>query len=57
MPVPPPIHDPSHIEQRLLILAEILDRAVREVYHVMDEIRGVYPATSVDHPAEQEGHP
>ncbi len=40
MPVPPPIPDPSHIEQRLLILAELLDSAVDECRRVAAEIQG-----------------
>ncbi len=43
MPVPPPITDPSHIEQRLLILAEILDSAVAEVRRVAAQIQTPEP--------------
>ena len=39
MPVPPPLHDPSHVEARLLIVAEMLDRAVEEVRRAMAEIK------------------
>ncbi len=46
MPVPPPITDPSHIEQRLLILAEILDSAVAEVRRVAAQIQTAEPLTA-----------
>jgi hypothetical protein len=39
MPTPPPIPDPTHIETRLLIVAEMLDRAVAEVRRAMAEIK------------------
>jgi hypothetical protein len=39
MPVPPPMHDPSHVETRLLVLAELLERAVQEVRRAMVDIR------------------
>lgn len=35
----PPKPDPSHIETRLLIVAEMLERAVTEVRRAMDEIK------------------
>jgi hypothetical protein len=44
MPVPPPMHDPVHIETRLLVVAEMLERAVAEVRRAMDEIKAVTPA-------------
>lgn len=40
MPLPPPLPDPNHIEARLLIVAEMLDRAVAEVRRAMAEVRG-----------------
>lgn len=40
MPVPPPLSDPTHIEARLLVVAEMLDRAVAEVRRAMAEVRG-----------------
>lgn len=40
MPVPPPMHDPAHLETRLLVVAEMLEKAVAEVHKAMDEIRG-----------------
>jgi len=44
MPVPPPLSDPSHIETRLLVVAEMLDRAVAEVRRAMDDIKtGIAP--------------
>lgn len=39
MPTPPPMPDPTHLETRLLIVAEMLDRAVAEVRRAMAEIR------------------
>lgn len=45
MPTPPPIPDPTHIETRLLIVAEMLDRAVAEVRRAMAEIRSDPPDT------------
>lgn len=39
MPVPPPMHDPSHVETRLLVLAELLERAVQEVRRAMADIK------------------
>ncbi len=44
MRAPPP--DPGHIEQRLQILAEMLDRAVAEVRRVVAEIQGANPPTA-----------
>jgi hypothetical protein len=43
MPVPPLLHDPQHIETRLLVVAEMLERAVAEVNRVVDEIKAVAP--------------
>jgi len=43
MPLPPPLPDPSHIETRLMVVAEMLTRAVDEVNRVMDEIKGAAP--------------
>lgn len=48
MPVPPPLHDPQHIETRLLVVAEMLDRAVAEVRRTMDEIKATTPAYGVE---------
>lgn len=39
MPVPPPFRDPTHIEARLLVVADMLERAVAEVHRAMDDIR------------------
>jgi signal transduction histidine kinase len=44
MPVPPPIPDPTHIETRLLLVAEMLDRAVAEVRRTMDQLKAGKPA-------------
>lgn len=43
MPLPPPLHDPVQIETRLLVVAEMLERAVAEVRRAMDEIKAVTP--------------
>lgn len=40
MPAPPSLPDPSQIETRLLIVAEMLERAVAEVRRTMAEIKG-----------------
>jgi hypothetical protein len=40
MPVPPPIPDPSHIEMRLLVVAEMLEKAVAEVRRAMADVQG-----------------
>lgn len=40
MPLPPPLHDPAHIETRLLVVAQMLENAVAEVRRAMAEIRG-----------------
>lgn len=39
MPVPPPVPDPTHIETRLLVVAEMLDQAVAEVRRTMAQLR------------------
>lgn len=39
MTVPPPMRDPVHIETRLLVVAEMLERAVEEVRRAMEEIK------------------
>ena len=43
MPLPPPLPDPSHIETRLLVVAQMLEQAVAEVHRAMAEIRGGRP--------------
>lgn len=43
MPVPPPLPDPGHIETRLLVVAEMLEKAVAEVRRAMDEVRATTP--------------
>lgn len=48
MPVQSVPHgDPSQIETRLLVVAEMLDRAVAEVRRAMDEIKSG-PAAAAD---------
>lgn len=47
MPLPPPLHDPQHIETRLLVVAEMLERAVAEVRRTMDEIKASTPPRGV----------
>lgn len=49
MPVPAPMRDPSHVETRLLILAEMLERAVAEVRRISAEIKSD-PRTEPDAP-------
>ncbi len=39
MPVPPPMSDPAHLEARMLVLSDILNRAVAETNKIMEEIR------------------
>ncbi len=39
MAVPPPLHDPTHIETRLLIVAEMLEKAVAEVRRAVAVVR------------------
>lgn len=53
MPVPPPFPDPAHIEQRLLVVSEMLDRAVEEVRRAMAEIKAG-PPLSASRPAPDE---
>jgi hypothetical protein len=43
MPVPPPLPDPSHLETRLLIVAEMLEKAVAEVRRVTAEMKSCDP--------------
>jgi len=45
MPVPPPLPDPAHIELRLLVVAEMLEKAVAEVRRAMAEIKSGSPET------------
>jgi hypothetical protein len=45
MPVPPPLPDPSHLETRLLMWAEMLEKAVTEVRRVTAEMKGRSPET------------
>lgn len=52
MSVPPPLVDPSHIETRLLIVAEMLDRAVAEVRRAMAELSATAPVTDEPQPPE-----
>lgn len=40
MPAPPSLPDPSHIETRLLVVAQMLENAVAEVRRTMAEIKG-----------------
>lgn len=40
MALPPPLPDPAHIETRLLVVAEMLERAVAEVRRTMAEVKG-----------------
>jgi hypothetical protein len=44
MPTRPPLPDPSHIEMRLLVVAQMLENAVEEIRHTMAEIKGDIPA-------------
>lgn len=57
MALPPPLHDPAHIETRLLVVAEMLENAVAEVRRTMAEIRagldlGNEPPSEGRHAAE-----
>ncbi len=52
MPVPAPLPDPRHIEQRLLLLAELLDNAVAEVRRVAAQIQCPKPADDTDGDAD-----
>lgn len=57
MPLPPPLPDPSHIETRLMVVAEMLERAVEEVHRVMDEIKGDGPSDlPIPPPPPQSAH-
>lgn len=40
MALPPPMTDPSHLETRLLVVAEMLEKAVAEVRRTMAEVKG-----------------
>lgn len=39
MPLPPPLPDPSHLETRLRIMVELLDRVVAEARRAIDDLR------------------
>lgn len=39
MPTPPPSRDPSLLETRLLVVAEMLERSTREVEGLLAQIR------------------
>lgn len=39
MAVPPPLPDPTHIETRLLIVTEMLDKAIAELRRVTAEVK------------------
>jgi hypothetical protein len=54
MPVPPPMSDPSHIETRLLIVAEMLEKAVAEVRRTMAELKD---RAAQDFPQDDSGSP
>jgi hypothetical protein len=41
MALPPPLHDPAHIETRLLVVAQMLEHAVAEVHRAMADLRAV----------------
>lgn len=43
MPLPPPLRDSVHIETRLLVVAEMLEKAVAEVHRAMAEIKSSHP--------------
>lgn len=53
MPVPPPLHDPAHLEARLLAIAEALDAAVAEVHQAMEEIKN--PGVPIAPPPDTTG--
>lgn len=38
MPLPPPLPDPMHIEARLAVVEEMLERAITEVRRVTEEL-------------------
>ncbi len=48
MPLPPPLPDPAHIETRLIVVAEMLEKAVAEVRRAMKEVRGEDGGSSTD---------
>lgn len=50
MPTPPPLPDPIHIETRLLIVAEMLERAVDEVRRAMEDLKGAAPISDNQEP-------
>lgn len=56
MPLPPPLPDPAHLETRLMVVAEMLDRAVEEVRRAMADLKGEQPAADVDKPKECADH-
>ena len=43
MAVPPPLPDPTHIEMRLLIVTEMLDKAIVELRRVTEEVKTAGP--------------
>jgi hypothetical protein len=56
MPAPPPLPDPSHIEMRLLVVAQMLENAVSEVRRTMAEIKGdIRPSTDTGQKPEISG--
>jgi hypothetical protein len=60
MSAPPPLQDPVHIETRLLIVAEMLEKAVEEVRRTMADIRYAVHADEdpLDDPSDdQQPHP
>lgn len=54
MAVPPPFADPTHLEARLTVWLEMLERSVAEVNRVAADIRGAMgtAATSRQGPTE-----
>lgn len=54
MPVPPPLPDPSHLETRLLIMVELLDRVVVEARRAIDDLRA---DTDTSHQPDPPGGP
>lgn len=54
MPVSPPMPDPSHIETRLLVIAEMLDRAVAEVHRAVADVKGGLPPAGDTKPDDDE---
>lgn len=47
MGLPPPLSDPAHIETRLLVVAEMLEKAVAEVRRTMVEVREDFETRSL----------